>query len=131
MTGTVPAAGGVIVRDGAEGAEVLLVHRPAYDDWTFPKGKVERGETHEQCALREVQEETGLVCLLVGELPSTEYMNGRGRPKRVRWWRMEAVDGALAFDAEVDEAVWVTLERAVETLSYPRDHVLVDAVRGE
>jgi len=81
----VRAAGGVVIRDGA----VVLVHRPKYDDWTFPKGKAEEGESDEDCALREVHEETGLRCALAEELGATEYVDGSGRPKRVRWWRME------------------------------------------
>ena len=85
----VRAAGGVVVRAGADGPEVLLVHRPAYDDWTFPKGKLDRGETEEECALREVEEETGLRCTLGRELGSTTYRDGKGRRKRVRYWLME------------------------------------------
>ena len=67
------AAGGVVVRHGDGESEVLLVHRPRYDDWTFPKGKAEPGESDEECALREVAEETRLDCKLVRELPSTSY----------------------------------------------------------
>ena len=98
MSDVVRAAGGVIVRDGIAGPEILLVHRPQYRDWTFPKGKAEGNETDEQCALREVQEETGLVCELLDELEPTDYHDGRGRPKRVRWWRMRVTGGAIAFD---------------------------------
>ena len=68
------------MRGEGPAAEVLVVHRPAYDDWTFPKGKVERGETDEDCAVREVEEETGLRCTLGRELPSTEYKDAKGRP---------------------------------------------------
>lgn len=125
----VRAAGGVVVRDGENGREVLLVHRPAYGDWTFPKGKVEAGETDEQCAVREVEEETGLTCTLGRELPATEYTDGHGRPKRVRWWAMEIAAGELAFDHEVDEARWLSVEDAAATLSYGRDRVLLDALR--
>ena len=91
----VQAAGGVVVREGAEGLEVLLVHRPAYDDWSFPKGKVERGESHEECAVREVEEETGLQCALGRELGRRTYKDGKGRPKMVRYWAMEVVGGSL------------------------------------
>ena len=69
------ASGGVPVRDGAHGLEVLVVHRPLYGDWTFPKGKREPGETDEECAIREVEEETGLRCALEHELPSTSYVD--------------------------------------------------------
>jgi 8-oxo-dGTP diphosphatase len=124
----VRAAGGVVVRAGNEGPEVLLVHRPAYDDWTFPKGKLERGETEEQCALREVEEETGLRCTLGRELESTTYKDGKGRRKRVRYWLMEVESGELGFDNETDDARWLSPGKAAEMLSYSRDiDVLNDA----
>jgi 8-oxo-dGTP diphosphatase len=119
------AAGGLVVRRGATGPEVLVVHRPKYDDWSFPKGKAEAQETDEQCALREVEEETGLVCLLEEELPSTEYVDSSGRPKRVRYWRMRQVGGGLELLHEVDDARWVSPGVAEELLSYGRDRLLV------
>ena len=79
VSGVVRAAGGVVLRDGALGREVLVVHRPRYADWSFPKGKAEAGETDEECALREVEEETGLRCRLDGELASTSYVDAQGR----------------------------------------------------
>ena len=115
------AAGGVVERDGL----VLLVHRPRYDDWTFPKGKAEDGERDEDCAVREVEEESGLVCALRDELPPTEYVDSRGRPKRVRWWRMEAISGSFVPNAEVDEIRWVTPDAAMQLLSYDRDLALL------
>ena len=117
----VRAAGGVIVGSTGAGTEVLLVHRPAYDDWTFPKGKVEPGETDEECAVREVEEETGLRCALGRELPSTEYIDGKGRPKLVRYWVLEVTAGTLRFEQEVDEARWVTVREAEALLTYSRD----------
>jgi 8-oxo-dGTP diphosphatase len=112
------AAGGVVLRDGL----VLLVHRPRYDDWTFPKGKAMDGETDEEAALREVNEETGLRCALERKLGTTEYVDSRGRPKRVRWWLMRPVadDGFVAND-EVDEVCWVDIAAAATLLSYGRD----------
>ena len=87
----VRAAGGVVWRRATDGeAEILLVHRPKYDDWTFPKGKCDAGEDDETCARREVEEETGLLCELGAELPSTEYIDPKGRPKVVRYWAMIA-----------------------------------------
>jgi 8-oxo-dGTP pyrophosphatase MutT (NUDIX family) len=118
----VRAAGGVISRYGA----VLLVHRPKYDDWTFPKGKAEEGESDEDCALREVHEETGLRCALAEELGATEYVDAKGRPKRVRWWRMEPLlDEGFTADEEVDELRWVDLKTAAAMLTYERDRKLL------
>ena len=87
----VRAAGGLVVRDGEAGPQVLLVHRPRYDDWTFPKGKVDAGESDEHAAIREVEEETGYRCALEAELPSTRYFDNRGRPKLVRYWHMRVM----------------------------------------
>ncbi len=111
---------------------MLLVHRPEYDDWTFPKGKVEPGESDEECAVREVEEETGLRCSLGRELAPTSYSDARERPKTVRYWVMEIVDGTLRFDHEVDDARWLTVAEAAATLTYERDvDVLHGAVAGE
>jgi 8-oxo-dGTP pyrophosphatase MutT (NUDIX family) len=122
------AAGGVVVRDGDGVREILVVHRPRYDDWTFPKGKAEPGETDEECALREVEEETGLRCELDRELPSTSYADAHGRPKRVRYWLMRQVSGELRFEHEVDRAKWLPREDAAGLLSYARDTRVLDAV---
>ena len=123
----VRAAGGIPVRDGRDGLEVLVVHRPQYDDWSFPKGKCEEGETDEACALREVQEETGLVCARERELPSTAYHDSRGRQKRVRYWRLRVDGGQLSYVHEVDEARWLSPAEAEKLLSYARD---VDVLRA-
>jgi 8-oxo-dGTP pyrophosphatase MutT (NUDIX family) len=122
------AAGGVVVREAEAGIEVLLVHRPRYEDWTFPKGKADSEESDEDCALREVEEETGLRCELERELPSTSYVDGHGRQKRVRYWVMRPVGGELAFEHEVDDAVWLAPEDARRRLSYERDVTVLDAV---
>jgi 8-oxo-dGTP diphosphatase len=118
----VRAAGGVVVR---EPGEVLVVHRPAYDDWTLPKGKVEPGESDEACAVREVEEETGLRCALGRELESSEYEDAKGRPKRVRYWLMEVVGGELRFEWEVDDARWLPEAEALELLTYARDREIL------
>ena len=125
LNDVVRAAGGVITRAADDGLEVLVVHRPRYEDWSFPKGKAEPGESDEDCALREVEEETGLICRLAGELSSTFYADAAGRPKRVRYWRMRPVGGELRFLHEVDQARWLTREQARELLSYDRDRGLL------
>jgi 8-oxo-dGTP pyrophosphatase MutT (NUDIX family) len=125
---TVRAAGGLVVRDGDDGIEVLVVHRPKYGDWTLPKGKCEAGETDEDCARREVLEETGLECRLGEELSSTTYLDSRGRHKRVRYWLMRPVGGELAFTHEVDTARWLTPAQAAALLTYDRDREVLAGV---
>jgi 8-oxo-dGTP diphosphatase len=118
------AAGGVVVRDG----KIAVVHRPRYDDWSLPKGKLEPGETFEQAALREVEEECGLRCRLEEELEANRYEVG-GRPKLVRWWRMSVVeDLGFSPNDEVDELRWVTPEEALELLGYEHDRRLVSSL---
>jgi 8-oxo-dGTP pyrophosphatase MutT (NUDIX family) len=124
----VRAAGGVVLRPGFDPSNVLLVHRPKYDDWTFPKGKAEPGETDEACALREVEEETTLRCTLGAELPGTTYVDSRGRPKRVRWWLMAPAGGDPAPANEVDEVRWADVDEAMRLLTYERDRGLLAAL---
>ena len=133
MTGTgttvVQAAGGVAWRRSPAGeVEVLLVHRPRYDDWTVPKGKLERGEDHAQAALREVAEETGLRCALGPELASTSYRDRRDRPKHVRYWAMTPVDGTFTPTEEVDEVRWMSVDVARSLLTYLRDESVLTAL---
>jgi 8-oxo-dGTP diphosphatase len=120
----VRAAGGLVTRDG----RVLLVHRPKYDDWSFPKGKCDAGESDEACALREVEEETGFRCELLEEIGETSYRDGKGRPKTVRYWRMRAVEGEFVPHDEVDAIRWETPEQAAELLSWSRDIPLLERV---
>jgi 8-oxo-dGTP diphosphatase len=124
----VRAAGGVVVRSATGELEVLLVHRPRYDDWTIPKGKLLPGEAYEDGALREVEEETGLECVLGPEIAQTEYHDSRGRPKVVRYWLMRPAGGTFEPHDEVDEVVWLPLPLARERLSYDRDRAVLDAV---
>jgi 8-oxo-dGTP pyrophosphatase MutT (NUDIX family) len=129
----VKAAGGVLRRPAAGGGvELAVVHRPRYDDWSFPKGKLDAGEGWEAAALREVQEETGLRCRLLRELPPVGYSDNKGRPKVVRYWLMEPGDGGSAAGGfvpndEVDELRWLAPEAAERLLSYPRDVELARA----
>jgi 8-oxo-dGTP diphosphatase len=117
-------------RDASGDAEVLVVHRPKYDDWTFPKGKLDPGETFEAAAVREVEEEAGVRCVLGPPLPPTHYTDTRGRSKQVRWWAMDlaAASGAAGADNEVDEIVWLAIDEARRRLSYDRDLPLLDAL---
>jgi len=117
--------------DGDGALEVLLVHRPRYDDWTLPKGKLHRGESHEEGALREVEEETGLRCELGRELPSSHYRDQKGRAKVVRYWTMRPLDGAFQPDEEVDDARWLPLADADAELTYDRDREILHAFAEE
>lgn len=127
MTGVarqVEAAGGIVERDG----RIAVVHRPRYDDWSLPKGKLDRGETFEQAALREVEEETGFVCELLEELEPVRYHDNRGRSKLVRYWRMVVARGEFAPNDEVDELRWVPPDRAARLLTYAHDRALVQSL---
>jgi 8-oxo-dGTP diphosphatase len=121
----VEAAGGVVVREGAGGPEVAVVHRPRYEDWSLPKGKLRPGEEFEQAALREVAEETGIRCELAEELTPAHYRDRKGRRKRVRWWLMRPVEGEFEPNDEVDELRWLAPAEAAELLDYEHDRELV------
>lgn len=129
LTRHVRAAGGVVTRPAPGGrVEVLLVHRPKYDDWSFPKGKLLPGERDEEAALREVEEETGLRCALGAELPGTTYRDRHGRPKVVRYWSMTPQEGAFSPHDEVDEVRWLSPGEAAATLTYDRDRDVLAAL---
>ena len=121
---TIEAAGGVVEQDGL----IAVVHRPRYDDWSLPKGKLDKNESAERAALREVQEETGLSCQLVEELEPVSYTDNRGRPKNVRYWRMKVLSGEFEVNDEVDELRWLSTADALELLSYEHDRELVAAL---
>ena len=128
MKDAVLAAGGVLWRRKKSGKiEVLLVHRPKYDDWTLPKGKLDEGETAQEAAVREVEEETGFLVKLVEELPSTDYHDRYGRPKHVRYWVMDITDGEFRPNREVDEVRWLSVGEAKALLSYGRDRNVLEA----
>ncbi len=128
----VRAAGGIVWRREGEGQllQVLVVHRPHYDDWSFPKGKHEVDETDLACALREVEEETGLLVSAGAELPTVEYLDHKNREKTVAYWAMTVLstcdDEAFVINDEVDEMSWLTSGEARDLLTYPIDQILLD-----
>jgi 8-oxo-dGTP diphosphatase len=122
------AAGGVLWRPAQPGAahdiEVAVIHRPRYDDWSLPKGKLANGETDLAAAIREVHEETGYTVRVGEPLGTTRYrrfVNGVDRPKVVRWWAMEAASGTFSPNAEVDDLRWIPLGAAGTVLTSASD----------
>ena len=128
MTDTILAAGALVWRPAAGGTEVLLVHRPQYDDWSLPKGKREPGEHLLLTAVREVFEETSVRPVLGPRLPTTEYL-ALGRPKRVDYWSAVGLDSLAAASHEIDAVSWVPLAHAAARLSYPHDATVLAALR--
>ena len=122
----VRAAGGLVTRVAGDSVEVLVVHRPRYDDWSLPKGKAEPGEADEDTARREVEEETGYGCTLGDEVAAHRYVDRRGRDKQVRYWRMTVErEGAWAPNDEVDDRRWLAPAEAARVLTYDADRKLV------
>ncbi|MGW1809533.1 NUDIX hydrolase [Streptomyces sp. NPDC002078] len=130
MSDTLVRAAGCVLwrRSPVSGdVEICLVHRPKYDDWSHPKGKLKRGEDALAGALREVAEETGYTAVPGAELPTLRYL-ANGRPKQVRYWAAEAVSGHFAPNAEVDRILWLSPAAARSRLTQPRDRELIDAL---
>lgn len=126
------AAGALVWRDGKRGPEVLLVHRPRYDDWSIPKGKLDRGETFPEAAVREVEEETGYRVRLHRPLPTSVYLLPDGRTKIVQYWiatvRAKTAAGPQSVN-EIDELQWVRLNEAEALLTRPTDHIPIQAMQ--
>ena len=120
-TGIIRGAGGILRR----GDRIAVIHRPGHDDWSFPKGKVEAGESLEETALREVAEETGCRAKL-GEFVDVIHYRVSGRPKEVHYWQMEVV-GKPDFQPsrEVDRMEWLTPAEALARLTYERERKLL------
>lgn len=135
-TDEIVAAGGVVIdTKGADAPLVLLVHRPKYDDWSFPKGKLDSGETIQQAALREVKEETGLDCRIIKTLSQIRYSyenrSGRNKPKVVHYFLMEPVTGSITVNIhEIDAARWYKVRDASGKLSYEHDRELLASLFG-
>ncbi|OKI10108.1 DNA mismatch repair protein MutT [Streptomyces sp. CB02923] len=125
----VRAAGCVLWRRSPAngGLEIALVHRPKYDDWSHPKGKLKRDEDWLAGALREVAEETGMQCSPGTRLPTIHYL-ANGRPKEVRYWAAEATHGSFDPTIEVDRLLWLPPPQARRILTQERDRQLVDAL---
>jgi 8-oxo-(d)GTP phosphatase len=124
----VRAAGGMVVRAEAGGMlRIAVIHRPRYDDWSFPKGKADPGESDEATALREIFEETGLTCIPGQELATVRYTDQQGRPKVVRYWVMTPMEGEFSATAEVDQILWLTFKGAEHLLTYEHDRRLMRA----
>jgi 8-oxo-dGTP diphosphatase len=123
----IQAAGCVLWRRSPDGGDlrICLVHRPKYDDWSHPKGKLKPDEDALAGALREVEEETGHRCAPGHRLPTTHYFVN-GRAKRVSYWAAEALDGDFAPNREVDRILWLDPAAARDRLTQPRDRELID-----
>ncbi|SEG88824.1 8-oxo-dGTP diphosphatase [Actinacidiphila yanglinensis] len=131
MSTTVRAAGTVLWRRATYGAgiEIALIHRPRYDDWSLPKGKLKRGEEPAAAAVRETREETGVECVLGTPLPASYYWTS-GRPKEVRYWAAEAPAALAPFSPndEVDRLAWLGPVEARRRLTHDRDRELIAAL---
>ena|SRR5271155_1507800 len=129
VPGLVLAGGGLLIRRSLAGKpEIAVVHRPGREDWSFPKGKVEPEESLVECALREVFEETGLVCRLGRFVGTTEYRDRKDRPKIVSYWAMEVESGSFKPNNEVDGLSWLDLDAASSLLTYERDRELLGSL---
>jgi 8-oxo-dGTP diphosphatase len=130
-TDVVQAAGGLLVRRQAGQLQIALVHRPIHQDWSYPKGKLEEGETFEEAARREVFEETGFVCRLLRFIGHTEYIDRKGRPKVVAYWVMAVEAGSFEANEEVDQVRWLDIATANLLLTYDRDRDLLSSMAAD
>ena len=127
------AAGALLWREvDSRNLEIALIHRPRYDDWSLPKGKIEGGETALQCAYREVFEETGIKASLTRQLGTVEYEES-GELKRVIFWSAHcSLDtGTFVVNEEVDELVWFTPEDALVKATHDSDRQIIDNFQAQ
>lgn len=124
---TIRAAGAVVWRPAGSGVEIAVVHRPRYDDWSLPKGKLERGESELGAAVREIGEELGAEVQVQRRLVTIAYRTPAGAAKTVAYWAMRRVGGAFEPCAEVDEVAWVSVRAARRLMSYDQDRAVLDS----
>src|SRR5260370_32568077 len=124
------AAGGIVQRSTPRGEEVMVVYRRRHQDWSLPKGKLKEGESFQEAALREVQEETGFSCNLGSYLGTISYAHN-GVPKVVMFWRMSVVEERpLTDNEEIGEAVWMPVSVAIQRLTYAQERSLIARLAG-
>jgi 8-oxo-dGTP diphosphatase len=128
---TIKAAGGVVFRGTGDGLEIACIYRSAREDWTFPKGKLDPGETFEVAALREVFEEIGFACEIESFIGATYYTHRKGKPKIVAYYLMHGASGEFEPNAEVDDLVWLPVGEVREHLTWTHDKELFDLVAEE
>ena len=128
---SIKAGGGVVHRQNGDKGEFLVVHRPRYDDWTLPKGKLNRREGYLEAALREVREETGVRAARPVEVGSIGYQTDQGNRKVVRWWLMsDSGEGKFKPNREVDEVAWLSKGKALKRLDYEADRNVLARADG-
>lgn len=127
------AAGALLWRDNSDlSLEVALIHRPRYDDWSLPKGKLEMGETALQCAYREVQEETGIRATFTRQLGTVEYEES-GQEKRVKYWAAHCAltNSEFVPNEEVDQMKWLSPSQALEQATHDSDKSIIEKFMSE
>ena len=126
-TDMIRAAGALLWQGPPERRLIAVVHRNRYDDWTLPKGKLKKGESWQEAALREIKEETGYDARILGFAGAVAY-EVKGRPKIVRYWHMAAQGEPSELENEVDELVWLPIEQAIARVQYPLEKALLEGV---